>query len=229
MKLAIVSDIHGNITGMRAVLQAIEQLGGVDKLVVAGDVVTASSGNTDLMQLLSENQADIIRGNAEAFLADPESNTENVPQRFRQYMNNWYEWLQKKLTIAEWNTLTQSPMVRRYQFGNDKSLLVCHATPKSVWDRVCGPQIPEQILNEAYGIFTDDIVVYGHYHDHHVIRLNNKMLVNVASVGLREDGMSNFTIIKDCAERMVVEQFTVPYDIKKEVWLNHESGAPVYE
>ncbi len=229
MKLAIVSDIHGNIVGMKAVVQAINSLGGVDKLVVAGDVVTASSGNTDLMQLLFENRSDIIRGNAESFLADPEGNIENVPPRFRQYMTNWREWLQKQLAQDEWTALTQSPLVRRYQFSNGKSILVCHASPRSEWDRICGPQVSEQLLSEVYGAYKDDMIVYGHYHSHHVISLKDKILVNVASVGLRKDGLSCFTIIEDGIERIVVRQYTVPYDVNEELQLNQESGAPVFD
>ena len=41
-----------NIWDMKAVLHALSSLGFINKLVVAGDVVTASSGSNDLLQLL---------------------------------------------------------------------------------------------------------------------------------------------------------------------------------
>lgn len=229
MRLALVSDIHGNITGMKAVLHTLSSLGTIDKLVVAGDVVTASSGSSDLLQLLLGHHAEIILGNAEAFLADPEGNIGSVPPRFHKYMNVWSEWLTKQLTENEWNTLIQSPLFRRYQFSNGKTIFVCHASPRSVWHRVCGSQVPMHVLREAYSECNDDIIAYGHNHNHHILKLDDKLLVNVASVGLRRDGMSCFTIIEEADENVAIRQYTVPYDAEEESRLNKESGAPVFE
>jgi predicted phosphodiesterase len=226
LRIVIVSDIHGNIVGMKAVLQKLYTLGGAYKLVVAGDVLTASSGNTDLVQLLKAQQADIIRGNAETFLDDPNDNIDNVPLKFRQYMTDWYDWLKKRLSTDEWDFLMKSPFMQRYQFDNGKSMFVCHSSPKSVWDRYCGPKVPIKILNMVYGGNEEDVIVYGHYHNNHVIHLNDKILVNAASVGLRKDGESHFTIIEDDDEQIAVKQFSTPYNVEEEQYLNQICKVP---
>lgn len=229
MRLAVVSDIHGNITGMRAVVKAIDALGGADKLVVAGDVVTASSGNNDLMKFLLEQKAEIIRGNAEEYLRDPEENQKNVPTRFHRYMAAWREWLLKRLSEEECKVLTNSPFFRRYQLAYGHMVLVCHASPRSPWDKVCAHDTPIQLLREAFGDCDEAVIAYGHNHNHHVMSVNGKLLVNVASVGLRRDGMSCFTILEGAPDRVVIKQYMVPYDTAEEVRLNIEFGAPVFE
>ena len=84
-------------------------------------------------------------------------------------------------------------------------------------------------LRSEYATYDVDIIVYGHYHKHHVIPLDGKLLVNVASVGMRTDGFSSFTIIKSVCGNPIVRQFTVPYDSQQEERLNRKNGAPIFD
>ena len=52
MKLAIFSDIHGHLAGLRAVLAAIDRLGGADAWYAAGDILLGGAGAEDLLELL---------------------------------------------------------------------------------------------------------------------------------------------------------------------------------
>ena len=90
-KLAIISDIHGNITGTRAVLDALEAEGFSGKLVVAGDIVTGGSGESDLVQLLLEHDADFIRGNMEDYLGNPQFTIGNIKKENRRYVSEWHD------------------------------------------------------------------------------------------------------------------------------------------
>ena len=71
-------------------------------------------------------------------------------------------------------------------------------------------------LRSEYAAYDADIIVNGHAHKHHVIPLDGKLLVNVASVGLVTDDFSSFTIIESVYDNLVVRQFTVPYDNQQE-------------
>lgn len=227
--MAVVSDIHGNITGMNAVLKAIDELGGCDVLVAAGDIVSGGSASGELMKLLIDRRADIIRGNVEDFLADPIGNVEHVPLKFRRYIAVWRDWLSERLSPEEWRTLTESPLFRCYQLGPGNSAYVCHASPRTTWDRICSSTIRAQTLREAFGGVQDRILVYGHFHNHHVLHIDGRLFVNVAGVGLRNDGMSCFSIIEGREEHVAVRQYMVPFNAEEETRLDRERGAPVFE
>ena len=229
MKLAFISDIHGNICGLAEVLKAIDKIGGVDKLVVAGDVLTASSGTNDLMELLTEREAEFIRGNIEEILYDLEGSLPKVPERFHRYAMVWQRWLRQRLSTENWKLLTEGPLCRTYELDGRHRVLACHATPKNSWERVCGAGVAMERLQSEYAAYDVDIIAYGHYHEHHVIPLDGKLLVNVASVGLVMHGFCSFTIIESVYDNLIVRQFSVPYDTEQEERLNRENAAPIFE
>ncbi len=228
MRVAVVSDIHGNTAGLRAVLRALDRLGGADRLVAAGDAVTGGAGAGELLRLLSDSGAELLLGNAEAYLADPAACEALVSPRFRKYMKAWRGWLREHLDEAEWLSLTQSPPARRYEFANGRTMLVCHAAPGDPWAKCCAAQTPDAALRAAYGGCGEDVICYGPYHSHHVMPFGGKLLVNAASVGLRRDGYSCLTLVEDAGERLAVRQHTVAYDAEEEERLLREAGAPVF-
>ena len=229
MKLALISDIHGNICGLIEVLKAIDKIECVDKLVVAGDVLTANSGTNDLMDLLKKREAEFIKGNVEEILCDFEGSLPKIPQRFHRYFMVWQRWLQQRLSAENWKLLAEGPLSRTYDLDGRYRVLACHATPRDSWTRVCGAGVSMERLLSEYSAHDADIIAYGHYHQNHVIPLDGKLLVNVASVGLTTVGLCSFTIIESIHDNLVVRQFSVPYDNKIEERLNRESNAPVFE
>jgi predicted phosphodiesterase len=229
VKLAFISDIHGNICGLIEVLKAIDQIAGVEKLVVGGDVLTASCGTNDLMELLTERQAEFIRGNIEEILCDLDGSLPKIPKRFHRYAIVWQRWLEQRVSAENWKLLAESPLCREYELDGMHRILACHATPTNSWERICGTDVTKDRLRSGYAACDAGIVVYGHYHEHHVIPLDGKLLVNVASVGTSMDGYSSFTIVESACGNPIVRQYTVPYDSEEEERLNRANDAPVYE
>ncbi|HZB94438.1 MAG TPA: metallophosphoesterase, partial [Herpetosiphonaceae bacterium] len=70
MKIAVFSDIHGNISGLNAVLAAIDTLGGADLLFAAGDLLGGGPGTEDVLDLLLTRQVRMVRGNADEIIID---------------------------------------------------------------------------------------------------------------------------------------------------------------
>jgi predicted phosphodiesterase len=229
MKVAIISDLHGNIYGVIEVLRAIDRIGGVDKLVVAGDVLTASSGTNDLMDLLVARDAEFVKGNIEEIIDDLEGSIPNIPPRFHVYAKTWEHWIRQRLSSEYLKLLSESPLQRIYHLGEGHTILICHATRKNTWERVCAPGNAPERLKAEYGSYDADVIAYGHFHMNHIIPLGDKLLVNVASVGMRTDSLSSFTIVDSVSGNIVIRQYAVPYDSEAEKRLNREMAAPVFE
>lgn len=58
--------------------------------------------------------------------------------------------------------------------------------PADPWELTCGSAVPVEVLRSHYGNVEADMVAFGHFHRHHVIRLDGRPMVNGASVGLRK-------------------------------------------
>jgi hypothetical protein len=136
------------------------------------------------------------------------------------------QWLRGNLSARNWDLLGALPLTYTAEAAPGRCLLVCHATPRSCWDNVCSATVPAATLRAAYGQVDAEVIVYGHWHEHHVLSLNGKLLVNVASVGLRKDGLAAFTVIEYADDRWIVQQHMVPYDARAEAQLMIKREVP---
>jgi len=168
----------------------------------------------------------LIRGNAEEAGLDINTAIQHVPEERRALSYATVAWLRDRLSQPYWNLLASLPLTETVEVDSDQRLLVCHATPRSPWERVCSPHAPLADLRAAYGHADAAVVAYGHWHGHHVLPLDGKLLVNVASVGFRRDGLSALTIIEHVDSHWIVQQYTVPYDVAEEARLTRERGVP---
>jgi predicted phosphodiesterase len=70
MRVALVSDIHGNEVALKAVVDEVERVG-VDQIVCLGDVATLGPLPGGVIRMLRDLACPCIMGNHDAFLIDP--------------------------------------------------------------------------------------------------------------------------------------------------------------
>jgi len=64
MRVAVVSDLHGNLAATHAVFADIDQIdGGVDSVVCLGDIVGHASHPNEVIEILRDRDVSAIRGN----------------------------------------------------------------------------------------------------------------------------------------------------------------------
>jgi predicted phosphodiesterase len=73
MRIAILSDIHGNLVGLDACLADLAAQGGADAIVAAGDLCVDGPKPKKVLQRLSELGVRCIRGNTDRYIADVKS------------------------------------------------------------------------------------------------------------------------------------------------------------
>src|SRR5262245_61591374 len=86
MRVAIVSDIHGNLTALEAVVADLKEVG-ADLIVQGGDLV-GGSRDAEVIDLVRERNWPGVYGNAEEMLWIPEQVTRNVPGPQFERMRN---------------------------------------------------------------------------------------------------------------------------------------------
>lgn len=226
MRVALFSDIHGNISGLKAVLGHIDETGGADLLYAAGDLITGGPGGEDLLDLLVERGVHMLRGNMEEVVTDLEGSLPYIAEPWKEWAKVTVAWLQDRLSPPYWDLLRSLPLTETLTLAPGKRLLVCHATPHSPWEMVCAADAPLEALESAYGNVDAEMIAYGHYHQHHIMQLGSKLLLNVASVGSWTNDFSAWTLLEYNDSRLIIQQHQVPYDTQEEARLREQRGVP---
>ena len=128
MRVALLSDIHGNLTALEAVLADMESQGPFDQVVVAGDLVWAGPRPAEVVDAVQALNAAVIQGNTDAFfqLGSGDAPPGKRDDRFATHL----EWMQTKLGPARAAFLAELPFAHRIEPAPDQTLLVVHANPR---------------------------------------------------------------------------------------------------
>ncbi len=228
MRIALFSDIHGNVVGLQAILARLDHLGGADVLYALGDFLAVGPGAEDVIELLLERHVRMVRGNWDEVFIDPDAYIANADPQARVPISRQVAWLQRNLSSRSQALLASLPLHAELTVAADQKLFVCHAAPDDPWSDACSAATPTAQLRHIFGPVGAQIIAYGHYHAHHVISLDGKLLINVASVGMQRGGtgQSAFTLVEYADERWTVQQYQVPYDVAAFKQLCIERGVP---
>jgi predicted phosphodiesterase len=223
MRIALMSDIHGNPIALDAVLQDIERLGGVDAHWILGDIVAAGHGPVEVLQTLSQLPSpQFVRGNADRYvctgdhpwptLAEARTNVA-LMQALVEVVRS-FAWTQGAITCAGWyQWLSDLPLELRTSLPDGTTLLGVHASPGS--DDV--PILPSSSDAEIEDLLSGcraDVICVGHTHIPTDVQVKNKRLVNLGSVSMPvlPDLRASYAIIDANTSGHEIQTHKVAYD-----------------
>lgn len=232
MRIALFSDIHGNLTALEAVLAAIADLGGADLRIAAGDLISGESATDEVLDLLLHHDVQMVRGDSdtEEKLIMLEQQALAAPGTTRSSAAFYHDmrlWMDRHLSAAGRALLDSLPLTRTFTIAPGQRLLVCHASPRSDGDRVCAAVCHPNTIREAYAAADAEVIAFGHAHTPYVRLLDGRLYVNVASVGYHPDGLSCLTMLTFTDGQWVVEQRRIPFDAAREHQRMLDRGVPL--
>lgn len=191
MKIAVLADIHANLTALQAVTEDIEKWK-PDTVVVAGDIVNRGPRPKECVQFVQEkeNQNDwlLLGGNHEDFvvsLADELADHEHPPQRNRYEFYRPVYWTSEKLA-KDIDALRALPFQQSITAPNGDEVRVVHASMRGNRDGIY-PETPSERLRTQMAP-PPTVFCVGHTHRPLIRRLDDTLVVNVGSAGLPFDG-----------------------------------------
>jgi predicted phosphodiesterase len=224
MRIAVVSDIHGNLTAFEAVLADLQRRD-VDQVLHGGDLALMGAQPAGVIDRVRELGWEGVVGNTDEVLWRPQEQTrrESLAPRlgallklvFQEYAPATAELLGEERVA--W--LRELPI----QKDVDGTALV-HASPDDLW-RAPRLDADDDELSRVYGPLKARTAVYGHIHRPYTRTLDVPLTVaNSGSVGMPWDGdaRASYLLIEDGRPRLV----RVGYDVEREAALLLSSGYP---
>lgn len=178
MKIAILSDIHGNNCAFNAVLNSIDRLG-ITKLFVLGDIVGYYYHPAEILSSLMEQDFCCVKGNHESFLLDCVDNPATLPAITQKY-GHGIQTAIETLTARQLDFIRGLPATLSLTLDG-RSFLLCHGSPEST-DEYLYPDT-EKTVFENYAALSYDVVLMGHTHYPFYAAYGRTVFVNPGSVG----------------------------------------------
>lgn len=202
MRVALLSDIHGNDVALRAVLADIRRHG-VDQIVCLGDVATLGASPQRTIDLLGELNCPCIMGNHDAFLLEPalvEAYTQAAP------VIDAINWCREELSKESFDYLRTFKPIAELPLGSG-SMLLYHGSPRSNVEDILATTPPE-LLDALFGEQQAIVMAGGHTHVQMLRQHRGRLVLNVGSVGMpfKEYAAGARPTILAHAEYAVVEE-----------------------
>jgi putative phosphoesterase len=190
-RIAVLSDVHGNLAALEAVTKEIRR-GKPDAVLVAGDLVLNGpdpNGCVDALRVLESEGALIVSGNTDLAVGDFDYGA-----AFPQYQDGVpetvsvaAEWAHDELGDDQLEWLQRLPAERRLRTADDTLVLVVHASPGSQ-TRGFDQSLDANIIFERASATDARVICVGHTHIPEVRDLGWKVIVNDGSCGYVFDG-----------------------------------------
>lgn len=198
MRLAIVSDIHGNLAALEAVAADLGRQA-PDVVLHGGDLSLTGPRPAEVIDFVREQGWLGVLGNTDEILFDPSGQAEQelrapgLRDWLRVLFTSLMPWARERLGGARAEWLRGLPReIRR------DDLLLLHASPGDLW-RAPMPDALDDQLRDTYGGRAAHLVIYGHIHRPFVRQLDGLTVANSGSVGLPWDGdwRASYLLIDD--------------------------------
>jgi protein phosphatase len=228
-KIAVISDIHGNIPALQSVLQDIRTRG-IKRIICLGDLVGKGPQSSQAVDMIKRYCEITVKGNWDDFITRP-NESETI------------KWHQSQLTSQQNHYLESLPF--SYEFIMSGRLIrMFHASPRSLYDRIqpwdpldCRLSLFEntQHTQNIVGIREPDVICYGDIHNAYIQNLEGRTLCNVGSVGNPlEIPQASYAILEgkygeEELGTFSIQLIRVPYNIELAINLAKEVGMPELE
>ena len=235
-KIAIISDIHGNLEALTTVLADIERRG-IQRIYCLGDIFLKGIHQKECVDLVKRYSEVTILGNCDDIFVD-EARLAAMESLDRERIL----WSREHLTAGNKEYIKSLPFCYEFYLSG-RLVRLLHAHPED-YSRVIGNV---DKLERFYELFLPsdktvskqkaDVVVYGHIHSAYALKIYNRLILNVGSAGdafeyfhnpakeadPRSTTMANYLILtgelgeREMKSGLSYEFVDLPYDVEKEL------------
>lgn len=183
MRYAILSDIHGNLEALKAVVEDIKKEN-IDRIICLGDTISKGSHGHECVEIVKNMCDAVVCGNNDIKYT---KGLDEIAKTTENFDYDYFYWNQRQLTNEDILFLRKLPLCCEFYLSG--RLVRCfHATPSDIDKSVFNFEDYETKLQlfaptENTTNKWADVVVYGHIHHVFYEKLFGRILINAGSVG----------------------------------------------
>ncbi|MGO9322345.1 MAG: metallophosphoesterase family protein [Solirubrobacteraceae bacterium] len=223
LRIAIVSDVHGNLTAFDAIAADIQRRA-AELVLHGGDLALMGAQPAQVIDRVRELGWQGVVGNTDEVLWRPEERARQdalapkLANLLRLIFDEYAPATAELLGEERIKWLRELPAQQRVE-----DLVLVHAAPGNLW-RAPMPDAQEQELSSVFGPLDAGTAVYGHIHRPYTRALAGMTVANSGSVGMPWDGdpRASYLLIEDGRPELV----RVEYDVEREAAALLSSGYP---
>jgi putative phosphoesterase len=218
MRIAVLTDIHGNLPALQAVLADIENRADIEHIYCLGDMLAIGyETNRVLELLLTRTDISIVSGNHdEAVLAL--INHEAYPKSHRNERTH-HQWIADRVQPEFADALQKLPrQIQKQIEGHTVLFTHYHINPDKMdapisedpFSRIVAPTL-ENIILLFNGLQNTDLICFGHHHPLHHFITNSCIYLNPGSLGCQPKPTAPYAVV-NIGKSIEAEIVEVPYD-----------------
>jgi predicted phosphodiesterase len=236
MRIAIISDMHGNLIGLDAVLAEI-RASNVDQIICLGDCIQGGPQPAEVITRMRELACPIVMGNADSFLLTGQNTALEPmdPLRWEKLLAV-REWTRSKLSEEDYAFIAGFQPTIEVRLDETRKLIGFHGSPAS-FDETIDPSTPEAEVQRMLGGFDPHFLCGGHTHIQQIRHLGSSFYFGCGSTSLafrqNETGLrkvnpwAEFALFTVDNNYFVSLDFRrVPFDIEALSEIYRTSGRP---
>lgn len=219
MKIALIADIHGNLTALAAALDALRQ-DDPDQIICLGDVLVTGPQPQAALARVRELGCPVIMGNMDEWVLHPKPFT--IRSQADQILYDIELWGAQQLSEADKTFIRTFLPTLAVDLGHGRSLLCFHGSPRRNTEPILATTTDND-LAEKLGDHQAALFAGGHTHTPLLRRFRNSLILNPGSVGLpffmRPDGQrvnpawAEYALVTAANGRLDVTLRRVPYSL----------------
>ncbi len=235
MRIAIISDIHGNCLALDAVLAQLRDAS-VDRIVCLGDAIQGGPQPAEVVQRLRALAGPVVMGNADAFLLTGTDEGEpTTPDRMAR-LRAVREWSLAQLRNQDLEFIRGFAPTVTVEGPGSRRFLCFHGSPAS-FDDVILPSTPEDQFQRLVGGHGADWLAGGHTHLQQIRRIGEGTFFNPGSVGfaysplqpegsLKADPWAEYAILSIEEGSTGLDFRRTPFDVAALIQIYRDCGRP---
>ncbi len=230
MRTAVVSDVHGNLVALEAVLEALEGER-VDQIVCLGDTAATGPQPRETVVAILKVGCPVVLGNTDEWLADPRIESDADPDTRR--VDEIDLWCADQLLPAHLSFLRALPMSIEVPLGDGATMLCFHGSPRSNTEGILATT-PDEDLALMLGDAGVTVVAGGHTHAQMLRRLGGMTAINPGTVGRpyaryslpHTPPQAEYALITSGGGGLGIDLRRTPIDVNRVVRVALASGMP---
>jgi putative phosphoesterase len=218
MRIAIITDIHGNAPALKAVLSAIDNRKDIDHIYCLGDMIGIGPNSNEVLHMLySRNDTSMITGNHdEAVLSLAKG--QDYPKS-HSHVREHHQWILDSMDKSYIPKLEQLPRTIKQNLEGHSILFIHYQIENNKMnahisnDPFCS--IVDPCVENLQTLFKDndeDLICFGHHHPIQYFRGDKSVYLNPGSLGCNHKPTAPYALVTVSNEKFEINLEETTYD-----------------